>query len=1037
MADNFFVTAIVVAHDGATWLTEGIAALYSQTRPIDRIIAVDTGSLDNSAKLLSNAGIKVLSADRTTGFGDAINLALAATPEIADRESELIWILHDDCAPSRNVLEKLIEEMAEQPQVAIVGPKLRGWYDRNHLLEVGISIAGNGARWTGLERHEQDQGQHDEPKQVLAVSTAAMLARRDIFQELGGLDPNLALFRDDVDLGWRARVAGFTVKCVPQALVFHVEASANERRPIDVSETYFHRPLLLDRRNAAYVLMANSSFILTPWIALQLIFTALIRAITFLLAKLPGYAADEMAAVGLLLVKPGELLRARRERKKARLLSARVIKPFIPPRWSQLRLGWEHTTELITRWIHPNRAAQELAEDIDEGDVAATYSDIGVIDESFDDADLAPVRRLSRLRILANRPLLAGIAFTLFTSLLASRHRWGDLSGGALALVPPGARDLLSQYADSWHTVGMGSAAHTPPWIAILGLLSLVTLGNLAFFIAALFFLTPTLAFFIMYRSSKRVGLAPYLSVIAGLIYCFSPVLWNSINQGRIGTIVLALLLPSFLSFAPHQAIVESKSWRRIYSLALFSSVIAAFCAPFLLMYTGIYFVLLAIHILNRRTEIKEQGPLTFLVSADTAVAKRYFASALIPWLLTEPWSLSLLIHPTQFLQDPGFPLHQVGGSWQILLFNLGASSGVPWWIISPFLIFAFVVLLNSNTRSQGLIAWCIFALALALSTTHISGHGSTGNFWSGSLLIIVEVLILAPALAILSDLIPNLRTSSIGLGHFITALTALVATFSVVMTALWAFTYGSQSLVAGSQDQIIPPFVASLAQTPSRPKTLVIREENGIANFFISRGNDLSLGDPDNVVALPAELESAIQGALDGTLLTSSKIIGEYGIKYIFIKSPANPNIVRTIDGIGGYIRGSATSAGIIWRVQGALPRVSFTDANGNISQISAGDIGAQDVVKGPGVITIAEKYDPGWHLLLNGTPIKETRSANGVPQFVIPTAGTINLLEDGTKRRALISLELIALLSVIVLSLPAGRRRREVSIGESGEVA
>jgi len=149
MAENFFVTAVIVSHDGATWLTEGIAALFSQTRPVDRIIAIDTDSHDNSVKLLTNAGIKVFQAPRETGFGDAIDIALETTPAIAEKESELLWILHDDCAPTRNALEKLIEALADKPQVAIVGPKLRGWYDRHHLLEVGVSIAGNGARGGG------------------------------------------------------------------------------------------------------------------------------------------------------------------------------------------------------------------------------------------------------------------------------------------------------------------------------------------------------------------------------------------------------------------------------------------------------------------------------------------------------------------------------------------------------------------------------------------------------------------------------------------------------------------------------------------------------------------------------------------------------------------------------------------------------------------------------------------------------------------------------------------------------------------------
>ena len=164
MASPFFVTAIIVSHDGATWLPEVIAALSSQTRRIDRIIAVDTGSKDSSPKLLRSAGITFIPADREIGFGDAIEIALEHAPQLSDpidAANECLWLIHDDCAPSKNALEKLLVALEERPNVVIAGPKLLGWHDRDHLLEVGISIAPNGARWTGLEPREQDQGQHD------------------------------------------------------------------------------------------------------------------------------------------------------------------------------------------------------------------------------------------------------------------------------------------------------------------------------------------------------------------------------------------------------------------------------------------------------------------------------------------------------------------------------------------------------------------------------------------------------------------------------------------------------------------------------------------------------------------------------------------------------------------------------------------------------------------------------------------------------------------------------------------------------------
>ena len=341
MTDKFLVSAILVSHDGATWIPEVIAALNNQSRPVDRIVAVDTGSEDASTTFLRNSGVTVLETSRDVGFGSAIDQGLTLLP-INENYEEWLWFIHDDCAPALDALAKLLAGVENRPNVAIAGPKLRGWYDRNHLLEVGITIAGNGSRWTGLEKGEQDQGQHDgNNSEVLSVSTAAMLAKRSVFESIGGFDPNLELFRDDVDLGWRAQVAGFSVICVTDAVAFHAEAAANERRAVDVSEAFLHRPLLLDRRNAAYVLLANSSWWMLPWIAVQLIFSSALRAVVNLLAKLPGYAADELAAVVLLLIKPADLIQARRERKNHRMLSARVVGRFIPPRSQQFRATFE------------------------------------------------------------------------------------------------------------------------------------------------------------------------------------------------------------------------------------------------------------------------------------------------------------------------------------------------------------------------------------------------------------------------------------------------------------------------------------------------------------------------------------------------------------------------------------------------------------------------------------------------------------------------------------------------------------------------
>lgn len=261
------VTAVLVSHDGARWLPDALAGLLGQERPVQNVVAADTGSADDSARLVTEAlgAERVLHLARRTSFGTAVDEATRTAgvlspedlpylnrpsswdpvsrtwrddaydlPELPHGEPvQWLWLLHDDCAPEPDALAELLRVVDNDPHAAIVGPKLRGWYDRRQLLEVGVSIANSGRRWTGLDRREQDQGQHDQVRTVLSVSTAGMLIRRDIWEELGGFDRRLPLMRDDVDLCWRAHTAGHRVLVAPDAVLRHAEASARERRPID------------------------------------------------------------------------------------------------------------------------------------------------------------------------------------------------------------------------------------------------------------------------------------------------------------------------------------------------------------------------------------------------------------------------------------------------------------------------------------------------------------------------------------------------------------------------------------------------------------------------------------------------------------------------------------------------------------------------------------------------------------------------------------------------------------------------------------
>ena len=1027
LASRHHVTAILVSHDGASWLPEVVASLTKQKYEVDQLIAVDTGSRDDSLKLLKNAGITTISAPRETGFGAAIDIALAS-PKLrrpTDGETEWLWLIHDDCAPQADALKELLAAVNERPNVALAGPKLRGWYDRNHLLEVGISIAGNGARWTGLEFREQDQGQHDGTNEVLSVSTAGALIRRDVFEEIGGFDKELSLFRDDVDLGWRIHAAGHAVIVVPQAVAFHAEAAANERRPIDVTDAFLHRPLLLDRRHAAYVLMVNSSLWLTPLIALQLLGAAMFRSLGYLLAKLPGYALDELAAVALILIQPQDLFRARKARKVTRLVSSRVVARFVPPRGAQFALTIDKSRDAIIRaWRSSSLQQKRNKEEIEEQNRTSFRSSLNFSDAAAEEADIELVSTPKFISAIKDRPILTSTLFVTLVALLAFRGRYIDLVGGALALTPASGLDLLGQYVDSWHVIGLGSSANMPPWIALLGISTVITFFNAKLFISLLFVLAVPLAFLGAYRLARKFTELHYLALIAALLYSFAPLALAALNSGRLGTVVLFVVGPWLVRALLGLESLESLSWRKTWWLAFLLTVVFAF-SPLTfgaLLIWQFILVILDVFAFNKNPSL-----LTKKDFDERNIRRIAIISA--PIIVCAPWSFELILHPSRFLLDPGLPLPG-GNVLSILLTNPGGIGAPPIWLAPSVLFIAIIALFVSKTARLGEVAIFFIGISAIFGSRQVAGHGQfiPEPLWVGSLLVIPTLAAILAAVIIVDQYVPKISQSSIDYRHLLLGGISLLSLFSLLASVVWWIGSASSVPLQSKAKSALPAFLSAEAQTDERFKTLVIKSSPTNTSYFIVRDKDLHLGEADVIAGLSPVVNRAIVDLVTGAGIDSSQIMAEFGIKYVFLARPLNQDLVRIIDGVGGFTRASKTNEGITWKVAGALAHISFLSSDGTYSALPSGPVGASGTLPSAGTVIITEKFDARWKLLLNGKSIEAIETDSGVPRFVIPEAGEFVLYHDGTARRGWVSLQVITIATLITLALPARRRRSEM---------
>ena len=221
---SLFVAAIVVSHAQAEYLERTLAALKNQTHPITQIVVVETASDQESIKLAKSMGFGVVTPGDLR-LGAAIDAGIAALAE----KPGWVWVLHEDSIPNHDALEKLARAAEISPSVAIIGPKLLNLSNPIQIQQMGLTLTRFGRPFLQVQ-NEYDQGQHDAAGDALAVSTAGMLFATAAWDLLGGLDDTSPTLAQDLELGIKARAAGFRVVVEADARVLHEGLSLSGKR---------------------------------------------------------------------------------------------------------------------------------------------------------------------------------------------------------------------------------------------------------------------------------------------------------------------------------------------------------------------------------------------------------------------------------------------------------------------------------------------------------------------------------------------------------------------------------------------------------------------------------------------------------------------------------------------------------------------------------------------------------------------------------------------------------------------------------------
>jgi GT2 family glycosyltransferase len=892
---------LVVRPDGRTaaalHLRRTLAALREQSRPVDVLTIVLCGDHAGVAEVAAASGAEsVITAAGSTSFAAAVALATHRL------DGDAVWLLAQDTAPEPDALRRLAGALELAPSVAFVAPKLVRWDDRSEIVSLGVTMSRFG-RTVGLADGELDQGQHDAKEDVLGADVRGLLVRAAVWRDLRGLDPALSGADEGLDLGVRARLAGFRVSTVPAALVavagdgaagLPAPTSAGRRR----RRAFASRAAELHRRLA----YAPPAAVFFHWLAILPI--ALWRTAAHLVGKAPERVLPEWGAALVALVRIPQVVRSRRRIRRNRQAS-----------WLQLGALRISQSELRERLD-------------DEADAEAG---------SFVRPDLHFFTGGGAWLVLG----ALVVSVVTFTALLA----WPVLGGGGLQPLRTTVAELWADAAFGRRQLGLDTVGPADPFATILAVIGTLWPGDPSRALVFLWILALPLAaaggWFAATRVSERAG----LRLLGGAVWALAPTFLVALMEGRPAAVIVHLLLP-WLFFT---GAVAHRSWAAAGVASLLLAAVVA-CAPTLAPAFAVLWLLALILVITVRSG-RGVAPVIW-----TLVPTVVIAAPLVWWQGRAGEWWALLADPGVPWAGPqvgadalgrgllaaGFPTPDLAG-WATLL------PGAPvWWVPLLAAPLAVLALLAPLTQRWAAGIVLLFVAALGILTAFLvvgisvsATPAAAVPLWPGPALSLAWLGILGGALVFVdTGLAPRLRAARMAV--------ALVAGLAIVVLAvpqLTALARGT-ALLANGPDSTLPAFIAAEGRDDADVGTLVLTPQNagGVAAQVVW-GESETLSGQSTVHATRTRATAADDAvallAVDLISTTGQGVVDELaarGVGFVVL-APAVPpesdvarafrlDAVLALDQRNGLDNAGATPKGELWRVTGEVAERPATPA-------------------------------------------------------------------------------------------------------------
>jgi GT2 family glycosyltransferase len=930
------VVAVVVAHDPGPWFEETLTSLAAQDYAELSVLVLDSGGRDDLttrvAAVLPTAYVRRFEENR--GFGTTVNEVQAMVAG-----ADYFLLCHDDVALAPDAVHLMVEE-AFRSNAGIVSPKVVSWDDPERLVHVGMMVDKGGSVVERVQPNEIDHGQHDAVRDVFVAPGGSTLVRADLFEELGGFDAHIVAMGEDLDLCWRAQVAGARIIVAPDARVRHLEELAGGARTMDASLVSgdpgrpSRHPVTLQELQRRHELLAvfkcYSRFHLVRVVP-QIVILAIGEVIV---AEVAGNRARARAVVRAWRWNLGRLSTIRRQRKELkahRRLSDKEIRLLQVGGSARLATYGRRVFQSGFHGAH----ADELAA---AGALAAGADPAGMSPAGSRPPAGGPARTTGRPAPEVSErgrvtPRVRGTVW-LSAALVVFIGGRGVVSGHLPAVgqfTPfPSWSSTLSMFASGWQPSGVGTTAPAAPALGLAGLAGTLLLGAMGLTQKLMIFACIPIGVWGVVRLLRPFR-SQRASLVAGLAYLAVALPWNALALGRWGALVVyaggpwvLVLLFGATGTAPYSrigpgagrtlapavdagdstgprpsALRRFSAWtirhgrvRSVVALGLLEAVLVSFAPA-----TAVVVVLAALAL-----------ALSSLVYGDWRSTRKAAAlaagSTLVAALICLPWLIGVLSAGRGAVAVFGVPTPvSEAASWGSLLrFAVGPIGDSPLaWGFAVAAVVPLALARGERFRWAGRL-WSI-ALVFWLAAW------ATGRGWTGSLAI-DPLLLLGPAAVAVAAAIglgvaafeEDLRAADFGWRQLVT----VVATGAVVLGAaptLVAALPGRWGLPVADFSQSVTWMQGQAANGSFR--VLWLGDTRSLNQGSWSAGNGLAYATSDNGApdarwlwnaADPGparRLASAITTARTGRTDQLGRMLAPAGVRYVAVLTSLAPEIV------------------------------------------------------------------------------------------------------------------------------------------------